>query len=231
MRIVLLIPLALAVAPLLAAPSLAHGVCPAQPVHSYALPGAVLVGTPSLPLYKVGFVEVTDTNLVDCDLDGVPGDYDGDYDVGLGGGFFGWGPWAAAAACNYNLHVHGPDVKVFDATGLPVLFEIGADDITGPIIVPDPITGGALCETDGVISPGADADDCLTTPYVSPGPGKTCGAGGDGGYWVILDAPGVDVVGGAVVLYGVPTVGTITAGFFGAPLNPPMNGNVQVDRT
>ena len=170
-----------------------------------------------------GIVTVTDTNTGDCDNDGVAGDFDGDYDSGVGGGFFGFGPWADEGVCNYGLELHGAVVTVNDAAfGSDIWFVIGADDTSGPVITPviDPPTGQPTgeftCETDGSITPGdpatdptADADDCLTQPL--NGSGSTCGAGGDGGYWVFLSGALVSEGAGGVGANNAPTAGTITA--------------------
>ena len=152
-----------------------------------------------------GSVIVADTNTFDCDGNGIPGDFDGDYESGVGGGFFGYGAWANEPTCSYGLATHGGSVTVHDAVfGEDVWFVVGASDTSGPIIVVDPATGSTFCSTDGVIAPGdpatdptADADDCVEEFH---GSGTTCGAGGDGGYWVILSLDG-----------NPPSVGTITA--------------------
>lgn len=212
--------LLLLVAPILG--SLAHALplaCPPQPTHAYLGSGAVAFGSEAGQQYKVGSVRVLDTNVEDCDGDGVPGDFDGDYDGGYGGAFFGWGPWADEPVCRYGLNVHGPDVAVADFM-FPPIFELGADDMEGPFLFVDPSTGEVSCVTDGLISPGLDGDDCLTLPY-GPSPfsgvtGTTCGAGGDGGYWVILDAPAY--------------AGIVTAGWFGAEPNELSDGAVRVIR-
>ena len=175
-----------------------------------------------------GVVTVTDGNAVDCDNNGTPGDFDGDYDSGVGGAFFGYGPWADEPICNYGLWSHGGAViSVNDvAFGSDIWFTIGADDTSGPVITPvtDPTTGQPTgeftCETDGSITPGdpatdptADADDCLTEPQnlAQGSTGETCGAGGDGGYWVFLSGLLVTEGVGGVGANNPPTAGTITA--------------------
>ena len=161
----------------------------------------------------VGVAVVTDSNTADCDGDGIGGDFDGDYDSGVGGGFFGYGPWANEAVCNYGLETHGGSVVVNDAVfGSDVWMTVGAMDTNGPVIITDPVTGGTTCSTDGSITPGdpaldptADPDDCLTDSqnlYRGVGTGATCGAGGDGGYWVFLERWTLD---------NAPTSGTLTA--------------------
>lgn len=139
-------------------------------------------------------ISVADNNLTDCDGDGTPGDADGDFEFGMGGAFFGAGPWANEATCQYGLKVHGLDVTVTDLLVADVLFITAADDMNGPLVISDPINGGNICETDGVISPGeasttsddptADHDDCKS--HKRKNTGKACGTGGDGGYWVFL---------------------------------------------
>ena len=164
-----------------------------------------------------GVVTVFETNAADCDGDGVPGDYDGDWETGVGGGFFGYGPWANEPICNYGLAAHGASVVVNDVVfGKEIAFVIGADDTSGPVISTDPVTGETTCETDGSITPGdpttdptADADDCLTEVFI--GQGTTCGAGGDGGYWVFLNGALVSEGAGGTGASNAPTAGTITA--------------------
>lgn len=193
-------------------------VCPPQPTHTYVGPvGAVVLSSTALGLNtKGGQVTVTDTNLAGCDanLFNNP-DFDGDYDLGVGGGFFGWGPWANEPVCQYGLHVHGPDVLVYDIVWNNwVQFEIGANDMDGPVVSIDTITSETTCETDGIIAPTLDLDDCLAGVYMATG--KTCGGGGDGGYWVILDVV-VEVSPDNVSGSNPPVAGLITAGWFGAP--------------
>ena len=190
--------------------------------HSHTYGGSSPSGT-TLALHGV---VVFDTNTADCDGDGLK-DFDGDYDSGVGGGFFGYGPWANEPTCNYGLHTHGGTVVVNDVVfGSDIWFVIGADDTSGPSISVDPVTGETTCETDGSITPGdpttdptADADDCLTGVYT--GSGSTCGAGGDGGYWTFLTSipcrvtyspPGIRCDWLEQLWLGnPPTAGTITA--------------------
>lgn len=188
--------------------------CSGQRVHAYVgHAGALgLDVDPPLAEAAAGQVTVWDSNVADCDGDGVPGDRDGDYDVGIGGGFFGWGPWAEHCGVN----VHGPDVFVTDVVLGPIVpFVIGVDDATGFVLDDQ---GGNTCITDGVISPGVDleGDDCLAGVYRILG--QTCGGGGDGGYWVVLDllAEADEHVDAAVP----STVGTLAAGHYGAPYKP-----------
>jgi hypothetical protein len=164
-----------------------------------------------------GVVTVFETNTADCDQDGIAGDYDGDWETGIGGGFFGYGPWANEATCNYGLTIHGGTATVSDVVfGSDIAFVIGADDTSGPVVTVDPVTGEVTCETSGSITPGdpatdptADADDCLTDVYT--GSGTTCGAGGDGGYWVFLSGALVSEGSGGAGVSNAPTAGTITA--------------------
>ena len=138
-----------------------------------------------------GVVTASENNTADCDGDGVPGDFDGDYEAAGGGGFFGAGAWANEAICQYGLRTHGTAVTVTDVISPNIAFLTGADDQQGPIVIPDPVNGGNICETDGSISPGdptldptVDTDDCLSAVYINSG--SACGTGGDGGYWVFL---------------------------------------------
>ena len=163
-----------------------------------------------------GLVTVFETNTVDCDGDGAPGDYDGDWETGVGGGFFGYGPWANEPTCNYGLTLHGGTATVTDVVfGGNIEFVIGADDTSGPATSVDPVTGETTCSTSGSITPGdpatdptADADDCLSAVYTTSG--TTCGAGGDGGYWVFLNGALV-TEGASGVGASSPPVGTIAA--------------------
>ena len=200
--------------------------CPPEPVHRYGSGSSV--GGRSATVtggddFGVGVVTVTDTNAADCNGDGVAGDWDGDYDAGVGGGAFGWGPWADEPICNNGFNVHGPNVAVNDVVwGPAITFVVGEDDQSGPVIVPvdedgDGIPEGHVCETSGSITPGdpatdptADPDDCLSAQYTT-GTGATCGSGGgDGLFWVFLDGFFVDE-NGAVTTNNPPTTGTITA--------------------
>ena len=196
--------------------------CPHSGLHShtYFAGGSVTASSDTLTSgdeIGAGFAAVFDTNLADCDGDGLPGDSDGDYDLGIGGAFFGHGPWADEPTCYYGLAQHGSTVSVNDvAFAGDVWFVIGADDTSGPVITVDPVTGGTTCSTDGSITPGdpaldptADADDCLTDPQY--GTGTTCGAGGDGGYWVFLSGLHVYESGGGSGFGNAPTAGTVTA--------------------
>ena len=187
--------------------------------HTYGIGGSLggRSDAASTGEFGAGFTSVTDANTADCDGDGIAGDLDGDYETGVGGGFFGYGPWANEPTCNYGLAIHGGTATVYDVVlAHAVAFVIGADDTGGPLIETDPVTGETTCSTDGSITPGdpgtdptADADDCLTDVYV--GSGTTCGAGGDGGYWVFLHGAFVSEDGGNPGFSIGPTTGTITA--------------------
>lgn len=173
-------------------------------------------------------VHVADSNLADCDADGVPLDFDGDYDAGDHGGFFPFGPWANEPTCNYGLsRHHGPNVVVNDLVFANVPFLIGADDLNGPTIYPDPVTGQWVCQTDGSINPcdpwgcgpTDDPDDCLTDanwwvtghqPYFGSGY-NWCGGGGDGGFWVILVEFYAQEFWGSFTTAAPHTAGSITA--------------------
>lgn len=192
--------------------------CDDQLVHTYGLGGAVFVAEQSVGAHGSA-VSVQDTNLEDCNGMG-PGAFDGDYDSGVGGGFFGYGQWAADPDCDFRLNAHGPNVVLNDVVfGNAVSFVVGENDRSGPVKVWDPVTGTADCETDGRLAPcpdndpaqcgpADDPDDCISQVYV--GMGETCGAGGgDGGYWVILGV-GAQTSGG-IGLANPPTAGTIMA--------------------
>ena len=173
-----------------------------------------------------GLVVVMDTNSEDCNGDGIEGDFDGDYDSGIGGAFFGYGPWANEPICGNALKEHyGYVVAVYDLVFFDnIWFRTGADDTYGPDLTPDPVDGSPACTTSGSITPGdpatdptADPDDCLSDPqnlgdWQYHDNGRACGAGGDGGYWVFLLGAGY-----------VNDFGWLTI------TNPPTTGNIHVE--
>lgn len=178
--------------------------CPPQPVHSYNF---YFTNGNSRELLSHG-ISVADSNARPCWPGGGTIDFDGDYDSGTAGAFFGWGPWADDPTCGYDLHKHGPNVYVNDVVfGTNVWFQIGALDTGGPTMGTT-TSGQTFCSTDGMItptpgSPTYDPTDCLTAPtniFLGVGSPVTCGAGGDGGFWVIL-LPGPNP----------PTVGIVAA--------------------
>ena len=191
--------------------------------HTYGSGGSTGARSDSASAGRTaGVTTVSDNNVLDCNGDGIGGDFDGDYEASLGGAFLGYGPWADEPICNYGLRTHGGTIVVSDLVfGPAVQFVIGADDTSGPVISTDPVTGETTCETDGAITPGdptqdptRDADDCLT-PVINgadtDGAGTTCGAGGDGGYWVFLLGARVHEGGTGVTVNNPATQGTITA--------------------
>ena len=190
--------------------------CPDQPTHSYFTTGTTGMRSSSADTEtKYGSVRVFETNVSDCDGDGLVWDFDGDFETGIGGGFFGYGTWVDDPDCS-ALNAHGPNVNVNDFTwGNGVAFVVGEDDQSGPTKIYDPLLGKWQCETDGAITPGnpaadpnADADDCLSQVFI--GTGHTCGSGGgDGGYWVILVMEAGET--GAGYAYNPATSGVITA--------------------
>ena len=196
--------------------------CPAEPTHTYGFGSSVGFESKTATTgdNSLGFVTVQETNTADCNGDGTPADYDGDWETGVGGAFFGYGPYAQDPVCNYDLQVHVGTVSVNDIVfGNDIWFKIGADDTGGPAYEVDPVDGSISCSVDGSITPGdpttdptADADDCLTAPQnaakgiVIP----ACGAGGDGGYWVFLNGA-YALEDGALTVGNPATAGTITA--------------------
>jgi len=171
--------------------TMAHGSCAHETVHQYGVPGSADTtveddtGTVASP--GLGAVVVNDSEDKDCDSDGVPADFDGDLDVGTGGGAFGHGPWATW--CGFHQEVAGT-VTVNDLVfGPTVSFVTGSGDTNS--WVPDPLTGENTCVTDGVISPGTDpeGDDCLSDRGTGT-QAVTCPGGGDGLLWVFIG--GVD---------------------------------------
>lgn len=214
--------------------------CREEPSHTYftgsaagAASATLLGGDDATATSPAGRISVWDTNATqDCNFDGRGGDWDGDYDWGVGGGAFGWGPWADEPICGNALNVHGPNVVVHDVVfGRNVAFVVGEDDQAGPVIIPiftdvdvdarysppiRPEPTDWVCETDGSITPGdpstdptADADDCLSPLYT--GTGTTCGSGGgDGLFWVFIFAGYLHENGG-IATSNIPTEGIITA--------------------
>lgn len=210
--------------------------CAPQPSHTYALASVttvddstgVLGGATTLvasvdptgtiqPTNGVsgGITDVMDSNVLgDCNGDGVPGDFDGDLDMGIGGGFFGSGTtWEAL--CHYGYNVHALAGVAANFFGLSVRGEVGVDDPHGPSPpVFDPVTGQELqgCQTDGTISdnpsggPSPDGD-CLVG-FSDTWSACGAGVGGDDGYWVFVydDAD----TGGDAALAGM---GMLTADF------------------
>lgn len=220
----------LCVSLLLAATAAAVGVahaynpCPDEATHSY---GYVVSNgrerhiVAEAPLLRVGSLNVdlgyqevlvADSNASqDCNGDGVPADFDGDYDTGDHGAFFGHGQWANDVLCDYRLNVHGANVVLHDLVfGSLVAFVVAEDDQTGPTYIRDPALGDDYyCVTDGLIAPSVDWDDCVSPTYL--GSGQTCGSGGgDGGYWVIILHGGEEGATG-VTVFNPHTVGTVTA--------------------
>ncbi len=193
-----------------------------QPVHTYGLPGSLGGNSNTLteqgaPVSgaSAGFVTVQDSNVADCNGDGVPGDFDGDLDVGVGGGFFGSSTeWDTTDGCGYGLNVHSTSGTATDLSGLPVGGTWGVDDTAGPVVVTDPNTGATVsCQVDGSITPDTDTNDCLNV-WVntwSPGTDPVCaiGHGGDDGYWLFLQS-GVTEDGGSVTA-ATATTGTLAA--------------------
>ena len=189
-----------------------RGRCPPQPIHTYAFAGLPAMDSDTLGVETTPFgsVVLQEPSILSCSS--------GDYSFGIGGGFFGYGPWADEPLCDYDLNVHGDHVAVEDLLfGRGVAFFMGEDDQSGPVIIPDFVSGGNICETDGNISPGdpstdptADGDDCLSPAYY--GVGGTCGTGGgDGGYWVIIPSTYASESGLSFEQFAFPTAGTITA--------------------
>lgn len=194
---------------------LGGGPCWSQWVHEYVAAGLPPGAPRSRTLLEPGPVTVVDTNLADCNGDGVPLDFDGDYDLGSGGGFFGRGPWANAWLCQNELNQHGSHYVVMDILWGPTIpFFVGEDDMDGPLLIQ--VDQEYVCLTDGMITPGpwtdptADPDDCLSGPWV--GTGTACGTGGsDGGDWVILTVVATLDVPGGISLTNPATEGTIAA--------------------
>ncbi|HWH08916.1 MAG TPA: hypothetical protein VNX21_06930 [Candidatus Thermoplasmatota archaeon] len=182
--------------------TLAHGWCAHEAVHTYG----VLVGHDAR---SNSGVIASDSESTDCNpTDGVPFDFDGDLDWGVGGGAFGHGPWATW--CGYHQEVAGT-VTVTDLVwGKTVGFATGSSDAYS--WVPDPVTGANTCITDGIISPGSDDDDCLSASGTGT-QGVVCPGGGDGLLWVLLYVVDCSlwISPPTLACSSPPTVGTITS--------------------
>jgi|SRR5581483_5682901 len=205
----------------------ANSVCPGsnQPVHTYGLSVSVGANSNTLseqtsgsPLGSIGGgaagnVLVDDTNTADCNGDGQPGDFDGDFDVGGGGAFFGSSnAWDFLDDCGYDLNVHATSGTATDVTSLPVSGTFGVDDTQGPVVVTDPTTGATIwCQTDGSITPDTDANDCLNAWVNTWSAGACAGTGGDDGYWLFLNTQVSED--GGVVTAQTATTGTLAADF------------------
>ncbi len=196
-----------------------------QPVHTYVLGGFAGMSsntlseqTGSSPVGSIGgasagFAIVMDTNTDDCNGDGAPGDFDGDYDLGIGGAFFGSSnAWDAAEGCGYDLNVHATSGTATDVTRLPASGSYGVDDTAGPVVVTDPTTGATVsCQTDGGITPETDGNDCLNDWTGFWSQGACAGTGGDDGYWLFVGAQ-VSENGGRLTAQ-IATTGTLAADF------------------
>ncbi len=133
-------------------------------------------------------VTIVDTNTTDCNGDSNPRDFDGDYDLGIGGGFFGSSTqWDVTAGCGYDLNVHATTGLAVSTTGLVAAGSVGVDDTTGPTVVTDPSGATLSCQVDGTVTPETDSDDCLA-PFVGAWAAPCGGVGGDDGYWIFVHA-------------------------------------------
>lgn len=213
MRTLLVLPLALLATAAVLGPAEGANPCPERPERTYVTWNVHVHGAfdDSASVHAHYPLHVWSTNLLaDCNpQDGVPGDWTGDYDQGIGTAFFGHGAWVHDPECDYQLHAYGPNVHVEDLVlGGNVQFLVGEDDYDGPIKLQDLVTSEWYCETSGSITPCPspdpascgpmdDIDDCISdadagTPGYQPfvGSGSTCHeGGGDGGYWVMVLPP------------------------------------------
>ncbi len=174
-------------------PQPAQGGCLApQATHTY---GAFFPRSPILSESAAApgaqTVHVSDSNLDDCNGDAIPGDFDGDYDTGDAGGFFGSSDaWDVTDNCGYGLNVHATTGTASDSSGAVVAGFYGVDDANGPSVVTDPNTGATVsCQTDGSITPMTTASDCLHAWVGTWSPGPCPASGGDDGYWLFLQPP------------------------------------------
>ncbi len=167
----------------------ANGVCPSasQPTHSYGAPAVLGASSHGLRESATGgSATVQDTNVADCNGDSVPNDFDGDYDYGVGGAFFGDSSvWDGSDNCGYDLNVHATTGTASSPTTSGTF---GVDDAEGPVVITDPHTGATVsCQSDGSITPDTDANDCLSAWTGSWSPGSCYySVGADDGYWLFL---------------------------------------------
>ncbi|GEM_PF-6075526 len=148
------------------------------------------------------------TSARDCGS-GTDTDFTGEYDTGIGGGFFG-ATDVYDPDCGYDLAVHASTGMVTDPFAALVDSSprgaYGVDDVEGPTPLPNGETvpqglvsdgapyAGNGCVTDGTITPETDPYDCLNdfTPYgvgqSTWEPGPCLSFGGDGGYWLFVDS-------------------------------------------
>lgn len=185
----------------------ASAACAPQATHTYNLAANAGANSNTAGVsHGAGATVVQDNNTADCNGDGVPADFDGDYETGVSGAMFGSGTtWEAA--CGYGLNVHSTSFVVADLVSAHVHGSVGVDDFTGPVF--DPVTGACL-GTDGSITPDLDTDDCLVN-FVDSATAPCGGVGGDDAYWVFLEAH-VEENGAGSSVDG-PTAGTVTAAF------------------
>lgn len=142
---------------------------------------------------------VIDGNVEDCDLDGTPGDYDGEPEFGVGTAVLAAG--AGSLECLGIYPHHSPYVAVDDANddalGI-VAYAIGVDHSLVPPVI------GYDCG-DGIIEPNVNPADrmihCATLIgipcYLEAMPGA------DGAYWVFMEP-----------LYSIPTWGHIETSWY-----------------
>lgn len=142
-------------------------------VHEYQLPGGAYVGDHTSETTVSLDVVTQDGNTEDCDGDGIPLDYDGEREWGLGGAWLavdGRASWCADTAPHHPAF--GP-ITVTDNLLNPVHFLVVADDTSDPTLFPcgdgflSPVTGDAMAH-------------CVSSCTVTFPPGA------DGGYWVVV---------------------------------------------
>ncbi|HWH08888.1 MAG TPA: hypothetical protein VNX21_06790 [Candidatus Thermoplasmatota archaeon] len=203
--------------------TVAHGACQHEPVHTYvagtglglsvrAEPGSEGLARGPMATEYGHVVMVLDSETGDCNpRDGLPLDWDGDYDLGAGGGAFGHGPWADW--CGLHDETAETVTVVDSAFGRTVVFVTGANDPFDWI----PDGGGQnTCLTDGLLAPLLDPGDCLSLPGTGTQP-ITCPVSGDGLLWVFVEALACDAEvrrsppDAHVACANVPTLGTITS--------------------
>lgn len=95
--------------------------CATQETHYYVVSAAPTLDTAATGGVRNGAQIAKDANLEDCDGDGVPGDWDGDADLGPGTAYL------------PASHHAGERICVWDESGAPVHFFVANDEGDGAV--------------------------------------------------------------------------------------------------
>lgn len=209
------LPLAAMLILALAAPPAEAQECFVSDIHVYVWGGSANLDSQAagVSTRALGGVVVHDGNTADCDGDGVPLDFDGDWETGAGGGFL---PFSH----------HGATVCLQDlASGEAPTFVTGIDGDGDGLILPDvesedviagPFTGCGwapgfvgcarlpLAGDPNLSGPGPDLPD----PFGGPGAASHCASPMEiledaDGYWVFLQTASLGEDGSSVY-FGLP---------------------------